>query len=251
MLMKNDRSALREPSIRVSALEKVYHPDRPELSVRAVDSISFDVVDGESVAIVGPSGCGKSTLLQILGCLDRPTGGVYQLEGHDVSRLSDDRLAKLRNQHLGFVFQSFNLLPRLSAVENVELPLLYAGVKRPRERAMTALERVGLADRATHRPNELSGGQKQRVAIARAIVTDPSVVLCDEPTGALDSRTSREVLDLLEALHDDGATIVMVTHDIGVARRMARAIWLDDGRVREDGASDEVMDRFLSRMAEG
>jgi putative ABC transport system ATP-binding protein len=222
-------------------LRKIYHPDDPELSVRAVDGISFSVQAGESVAIVGPSGCGKSTLLHILGCLDRPTSGVYRLESRDVAELDDDELAAARNRYIGFVFQSFNLLPRMTAVENVELPLLYAGVKSPRDRALEVLARVGLADRTTHRPAELSGGQKQRVAIARALVTRPSVLLCDEPTGALDSRTSTEVLALLEELNADGTTLITVTHDLSVARAHARSIRLRDGMVEADGPSARVI----------
>ncbi|MBX3250566.1 MAG: ABC transporter ATP-binding protein [Myxococcales bacterium] len=229
----------------VEALTKTYHADRAELAVRAVRGVSFRIARGESVAIIGPSGCGKSTLLHILGCLDRPTSGRYLLEGEDVAQLGEDARARVRNRHIGFVFQSFNLLPRMDAAENVELPLLYAGVKRSRERAMHALERVGLADRAHHRPNELSGGQKQRVAIARALVTEPSMLLGDEPTGALDSHTSREVLELLERLHGEGTTIVLVTHDLQVAGRMERAIRMHDGGIAADGPSSEVVEAFI------
>ena len=221
-------------AISVDTLVKVYRPDRPELSVRAVDGISFRIARGESVAVTGPSGCGKSTLLNLIGCLDRPTAGAYLLEGRDVARLSDDELARTRNRHIGFVFQTFNLLPRQNALENVALPLLYAGGRKTRERAMRALERVGLTDRAHHYPSELSGGQRQRVAIARAVVTQPAILLCDEPTGALDSRTGEEVLDLLAELNEEGTTLVVVTHDLDVAARMGRVLQMRDGRLERD-----------------
>jgi putative ABC transport system ATP-binding protein len=222
-------------------LVKIYNADRPEIAVRAVDDVSFTVERGESVAIVGPSGGGKSTLMYILGCLSRPTSGSYLIDGRDVARLGDDALAAVRNRHIGFVFQAANLLPRRTAVENVMLPLTYAGVRGARERALEALERVGLAQRAAHRPNELSGGQLQRVAIARALVTRPSLLLCDEPTGALDSRTGREILDLLEALNREGTTLLVVTHDAAVARRMRRALRIGDGRLEADGPTGEVL----------
>ncbi|WP_438003235.1 ABC transporter ATP-binding protein [Sorangium sp. So ce321] len=228
----------------VSGLSKVYHADREDLAVRAVDRIGFEVRRGESVAIIGPSGCGKSSLLNILGCLDRPTEGTYRLGGRDVAELDDDELAALRNRHIGFVFQSFNLLPRMTAAENVELPLLYGAVKDSRALAESALARVGLAARAKHLPTELSGGQRQRVAIARAIVTRPSMLLCDEPTGALDSRTGRDVLELLLSLNADGTTLVMVTHDLGVARSLARAIHMKDGRIVADGPASAVVAAF-------
>ena len=229
---------------------KTYHADREDLAVRAVAGISFSVKRGESVAIIGPSGCGKSSLLHILGCLDRPTSGAYVLEGNDVARLSEDALAEVRNKHIGFVFQSFHLLPRMSAVENVELPLLYAGTDKPRDRALAALERVGLADRATHVPSELSGGQKQRVAIARALVTEPSILLADEPTGALDSKTGRDVLALLGRLNAEGTTLIMVTHDLSIARSMRRAIAMRDGIVEADGPSARVVDAFIAASGE-
>ncbi|MGK3992914.1 ABC transporter ATP-binding protein [Sorangium sp. So ce1024] len=228
----------------VEGLSKVYHADRADLAVRAVDRISFAVRRGESVAIIGPSGCGKSSLLNILGCLDRPTEGTYRLGGRDVAELDDDELAALRNKHIGFVFQSFNLLPRMTAAENVELPLLYGAVKDSRALAESALARVGLAARARHLPSEMSGGQRQRVAIARAIVTRPSILLCDEPTGALDSRTGRDVLELLLSLNADGTTLVMVTHDLGVARSLARAIHMKDGHIVADGPSATVVSAF-------
>jgi len=226
--------------IRLETLSKVYNPDEPEVSVRALDRIGFEVPRGQSLAIIGPSGCGKSTLLNILGCLDRPSEGHYYLEGRDVAELDDDELAAVRNRHIGFVFQSFNLLPRMTAVENVELPLLYASVKDSRARARTALERVGLAARERHLPTEMSGGQRQRVAIARALVTNPSILLCDEPTGALDSRTGRDVLDLLRSLNADGSTLIVVTHDLSVARSLSRAISMRDGHIVGDGDPQSV-----------
>ncbi|HJL01062.1 MAG TPA: ABC transporter ATP-binding protein [Polyangiaceae bacterium LLY-WYZ-15_(1-7)] len=239
------------PTVEVEGLTKVYQAGDPDLAVRALDGLDFRIERGDSVAIVGPSGCGKSTLLHVLGCLDRPTSGRYRLEGQDVANLDEDALARIRNHHIGFVFQSFNLLPRMSAVENVELPLLYAGVSGGRERALSALARVGLADQAHRWPNELSGGQNQRVAIARALVTRPSLLLGDEPTGALDSGTSADVLDLLTTLHDEGTTLVLVTHDIAVARRLRRAIWMRDGRIVDDGPSGPVLDAFIEATAGG
>ena len=225
----------------IDNLTKVYNSGRADLAVRAVDRISFRIDEGESVAIIGPSGCGKSSLLNILGCLDRPSEGRYELDGRNMAELDDDELAALRNRHIGFVFQSFNLLPRMNALENVELPLLYGAVPRSRELARAALERVGLANRERHLPTELSGGQRQRVAIARAIVTRPSILLCDEPTGALDSRTGRDVLELLSSLNADGATLVTVTHDLGIARAMSRAIRMKDGRIVADGDAASVV----------
>ena len=201
--------------------------------VRALDRVSFSIESGEMLAIRGPSGSGKSTLMHILGCLDRPDTGSYALDGEDVSRLSKDRLAEIRNLHIGFVFQTFNLLPRMNALENVALPIHYGGRKDARERAIEALETVGLADRMHHEPNQLSGGQRQRVAIARAIVTDPKIVLADEPTGALDSKTGEEILALFEELNARGRTIILVTHDAAIARRCRREIHMHDGRIVE------------------
>jgi putative ABC transport system ATP-binding protein len=207
--------------------------------VTALRGIDLHIVAGEYVAIMGPSGSGKSTLMNVLGCLDRPTAGHYQLDGRDVSRLTDDDLALVRNAKLGFVFQSFNLLPHQSAVENVALPLLYASGEaslEPKRQAMRALERVGLSHRAHHRPNELSGGQRQRVAIARALVTEPPVILADEPTGNLDSRTSVEILGLFEELNRAGSTVVLVTHEPDVAAHARRVITVRDGLVESDRA---------------
>ncbi len=200
-------------------------------TVLALDHVSFTIGEGEMVAITGPSGSGKSTLMHILGCLDHIDEGQYVLAGEDVSQMSKRRLAEVRNRRIGFVFQTFNLLPRLSALENVELPLLYAGRKGALEPAKAALEMVGLADRMKHEPNQLSGGQRQRVAVARALVTDPAILLADEPTGNLDSRTGEEILQLFETLNKKGHTIIVVTHDLGVAGHCRRMIRLKDGRV--------------------
>ena len=198
-------------------------------TVHALDGVSLHVAGGEMVAIRGPSGSGKSTLMNILGCLDRPDAGRYVLGGEDVSTLDDDALADVRNRRIGFVFQTFNLLPRMSALENVELPIQYAGGVRAKERAEAALSVVGLGNRMHHEPNQLSGGQRQRVAIARALVNDPSIILADEPTGALDTRTGEDVLDLLKELNRQGRTILIVTHDLAVAKHCPREIYLRDG----------------------
>jgi putative ABC transport system ATP-binding protein len=203
--------------------------------VRALDGVSLQIAAGEMVAIRGPSGSGKSTLMNILGCLDRPDSGAYMLGGDNVSTLEDDELAEVRAQRIGFVFQSFNLLPRMTALMNVELPIHYVGGKGARERAAAALEIVGLADRMHHEPNQLSGGQRQRVAIARALVNNPAIVLADEPTGALDTRTGEEVLALFNDLNAQGRTIIIVTHDLAVARHCQREIHILDGRVAPPG----------------
>jgi len=200
-------------------------------SVRALDNVSLQIDKGEMVAITGPSGSGKSTLMHILGCLDRPDSGVYMLAGENVAGLSSNRLAEIRNKRIGFVFQTFNLLPRMSAFENVELPLLYAGRKDAKDRAAEALRVVGLADRMEHEPNQLSGGQRQRVAVARAIITDPAIILADEPTGNLDTKTGDEIIGLFAALRDNGRTIVIVTHEHDIAKRCQRQIHIRDGRV--------------------
>lgn len=199
--------------------------------IRALDGIDFCIAKGEMIAIMGRSGSGKSTLMNILGCLDRLDAGKYTLDGKDVSNLSHDQLAEIRNRRIGFVFQTFNLLPRMSALENVELPLLYAGKCEARECAASALQLVGLADRMQHEPSQLSGGQRQRIAIARAIVTDPAIVLADEPTGNLDSNTGEEILSFFEELNRKGRTIIIVTHEQEVASHCARKIMLRDGRI--------------------
>ena len=210
--------------------------------VRALDGVSFSIERGEWVAIVGQSGSGKSTLMNLLGCLDTPTSGTYRLNGADVQGLVDDALADLRNREIGFVFQTFQLLPRASALANVELPLVYRGLPRRerRARAESALRAVGLANRMTHRPNELSGGQRQRVAIARALVGEPSILLADEPTGNLDSATGEEIMRLFSDLNGRGHTILLVTHEAKLAARCPRAIRLMDGRVVGDGPGSQI-----------
>ena len=204
--------------------------------VRALRSVSFEIKRNEYVAIMGPSGSGKSTLMNILGCLDTPTKGQYVLNGTDVSKMEDDRLAEIRNKEIGFVFQTFNLLPRYTALENVTLPLIYAGIPRHEreDHAVKTLNLVGLGDRMTHKPNELSGGQRQRVAIARALVNNPSIILADEPTGNLDSKTSYDIMGLLDKIHEDGNTVIVVTHEEDIARHAHRIIKLMDGEVSAD-----------------
>ena len=225
--------------LRVAGLERRY--DMGGEVVHALRGVSLTIRRNEYVAIMGPSGSGKSTMMNILGCLDTPDAGEYWLNGEEVSKLGDDALARVRNREIGFVFQTFNLLPRASALHNVELPLIYAGLSagERRERAEQALVRVGLAERMHHRPNELSGGQRQRVAIARALVNRPSILLADEPTGNLDSTTSEEIMAVFQELHDEGQTVVMVTHEPDIAAYAERIITLRDGKVASDRAAGE------------
>ena len=213
---------------------KVYNPGENE--VKALDHVSLTIGEGEFVAIIGHSGSGKSTLMNMLGCLDVPTSGSYFLHGHDVGSMSDDELSDIRNQEIGFVFQGFNLIPSLTAVENVELPLIYRGVgkKERLELSEKALDKVGLAKRKTHKPSEMSGGQQQRVAIARAIAQAPPIILADEPTGNLDSGSTREIMDILRGLHEEGRTVILITHDEEIAARAKRVIKIMDGKIEED-----------------
>jgi putative ABC transport system ATP-binding protein len=220
--------------IRITDLTREYQMG--EERILALRGVTLDIRRNEYVAIMGPSGSGKSTMMNLLGCLDTPTTGEYWLNGQEVSRLSDDELARVRNQEIGFVFQTFNLLPRATALHNVELPLVYAGVsgRERRDRAATALARVGLDNRMDHRPNELSGGQRQRVAIARALVNDPSILLADEPTGNLDSVTREEIMKVFADLHGAGQTVIMVTHEADIAGHAERVVVLRDGRLESD-----------------
>jgi len=220
--------------IEIQDVHKIY--DMGDDKVRALDGVSIVIHEGEYVAIMGPSGSGKSTLMNLIGCLDTPTSGSYKLKGTEVAGMTDDELAAIRNGEIGFIFQTFNLLPRSDAVQNVELPLVYAGVPRRerRERAQESLKAVGLGDRMHHRPNEMSGGQRQRVAVARALVNRPSILMADEPTGNLDSKTGDEIMSLMDQLHAQGRTIILVTHEEDLALRAARVVRLRDGRVLSD-----------------
>jgi putative ABC transport system ATP-binding protein len=222
------------PLIHTRGLEK--HYDLGAETVRALRGVDLEIHRNEYVAIMGPSGSGKSTFMNLIGCLDTPTAGEYVLNGHPVAGMDEDELARVRNKEIGFVFQTFNLLPRSTALENVELPLVYggAGKKERRERATEALRHVGLGDRMDHRPNQLSGGQRQRVAIARALVTRPSIILADEPTGNLDSQTSEEIMALFARLHGEGQTIIMVTHEPDIAAHAERVVTLRDGKIASD-----------------
>jgi len=230
--------------ITLERITKVYLAG--EVEVAALKGISLHIPEGEFVAIMGPSGSGKSTLMNVIGCLDQPSSGRYILDGYDVSALSDDQLAWIRNRKIGFVFQSYNLIPRASAVHNVEMPLIYAGDSQQRhERAMAALESVGLLQRAGHLPNELSGGQQQRVAVARALVTDPAILLADEPTGNLDSESSLEILKLLSDLNQQGRTIVLITHEPDIAAFAQRVVRLRDGVIVSDERQPQQADEMV------
>ena len=232
-----------KPIIETQAIAKTYRMGGE--TVHALKSISIQVQRGEYVAFMGPSGSGKSTLMNIIGCLDTPTSGTYHLNENDVSDLTENELATIRNKEIGFVFQTFNLLPRSSSLDNVALPLIYAGVNRAerQERARQVLASVGLGDRADHRPNELSGGQRQRVAIARALINNPSIILADEPTGNLDSKTSYDVMELFQDLHDQGNTIIMVTHEDDIAHYAHRIVRLKDGLVETDEINTDITRR--------
>lgn len=236
---QDDRLGKDTPLIRLKEIYKIYQMG--DETVHATDGITLDIYRGEFVAIVGKSGSGKSTLMNIIGALDVPTKGNYYIDGHDTSSMTDNELADIRNRMIGFIFQQYNLLPKLSILENVELPLLYQGVREPERkmRAMEELEKVGLKEKAKMRPIQLSGGQQQRVSIARALASRPSLILADEPTGALDSKTSREVLDIIKKLNDEGNTIVMITHDPTIAVRAKRVVRIIDGKVDFDGSAEE------------
>lgn len=218
--------------IELKNITKIY--DLGEVKVKALDDVSFSCEKGEFISIMGHSGSGKSTMMNILGCLDRPTSGSYSIDGQDVARMSDDALAAMRNKKLGFVFQSYNLLPKMTAAANVELPLIYAGTNHRRQRAMEALESVGITARASHRPSEMSGGEQQRVAIARALINNPLVILADEPTGNLDTATSHTIMTLLTEQSQKGITIIVVTHEDDIAKYTQRTIYLRDGKIIEE-----------------
>lgn len=231
------------PIIDLRDIYKIYYMGDSE--VRAADGVSLKIYPGEFVAIVGKSGSGKSTLMNIIGCLDTPTSGEYYLNGDDVSELDDDEQAYIRNKTLGFIFQQYNLIAKLNVLENVELSLLYAGIAKTKrsQMAKAALERVGLTDKLKNFPNQLSGGQQQRVSIARALAGNPSIILADEPTGALDSKTSREVLDFLKKLNSEGNTIVLITHDNSIAAEARRVVRIMDGKITYDGAAESAFER--------
>lgn len=234
---------MEKPLVEFKDIYKIYVMGDQE--VRAIDGVSFSVYPGEFLAIIGQSGSGKSTCMNIIGCLDVPTTGTYLLNGTDVSKLNDNQLAEIRNEMLGFIFQQYNLLPKLNVLDNVKLPLMYKGLKEGEQtkRAMEALERVGLADKYHHKPSQLSGGQQQRVSIARALAGSPSVILADEPTGALDSKTSKEVMAFLKELNEQGNTIILITHDNSIAATAKRVIRIHDGKIIYDGEAenDEII----------
>ena len=234
---------MEKPLVEFKDIYKIYVMGDQE--VRAIDGVSFSVYPGEFLAIIGQSGSGKSTCMNIIGCLDVPTTGTYLLNGTDVSKLNDNQLAEIRNEMLGFIFQQYNLLPKLNVLDNVKLPLMYKGLKESEQtkRAMEALERVGLADKYHHKPSQLSGGQQQRVSIARALAGSPSVILADEPTGALDSKTSKEVMAFLKELNEQGNTIILLTHDNSIAATAKRVIRIHDGKIIYDGEAenDEII----------
>ena len=225
--------------IEVTDMHKIYNPGENE--VRALDGITLNIDRGEFIAIIGQSGSGKSTLMNMLGCLDVPTKGTYLLNGNDVSTMKDNDLSSIRNKEIGFIFQGFNLIQSLTALENVELPLIYRGLERKERKklALEALERVGLADRVTHKPMEMSGGQQQRVAIARAIAARPPVVLADEPTGNLDSASSREILTILNEMYQDGRTVILITHDDNIAAKARRVVRILDGKIERDYLNED------------
>ena len=228
-----------EPLIKVENIHKIYNPGENE--VRALDGIDLEIGKGEFVAIIGHSGSGKSTLMNMLGCLDVPTSGNYFLNGHDVSKLTDNQLSDIRNKEIGFIFQGFNLIANLDAVENVELPLIYRGLGRQKRRqiAVEAFKKVGLGSRMKHKPNELSGGQQQRVAVARAIAAQPPIILADEPTGNLDTKSTTEIMEILKGLHKGGRTVIIITHDDDIARQVKRVVRIIDGRIEDDYLNEE------------
>lgn len=240
--MEQEKKEDRYPTIQLVGIKKIYHIGEETLA--ALDGITTNIYKGEFAALMGPSGSGKSTLMNILGCLDRPTEGSYKLDNREVAGLSDDALAKVRNSKIGFVFQNFNLLSRISALENVALPLIYAGVGRHErlKRAKHFLDAVGLGDRADHLPNELSGGQRQRVAIARALVNNPHIIMADEPTGNLDTKSTKEIMRIFEDLHEEGRTIILVTHEPEIAACASRQLLVRDGKITRDEGKGVVMD---------
>ncbi|SHE61057.1 ABC transporter ATP-binding protein [Schwartzia succinivorans] len=233
---------MEKPMIELAGIKKIYYVGGQE--VAALAGIDLNIKQGEFAALMGPSGSGKSTLMNILGCLDRPTCGSYKLDGQEVANLTDDELAVVRNKRIGFVFQNFNLLSRISAADNVALPLIYAGVGKNerKERARKVLDAVGLGDRADHQPNELSGGQRQRVAIARALVNDPHIIMADEPTGNLDTKSTKEIMEIFEGLHREGRTIILVTHEPEIAACASRQLLVRDGLITQDAGKGVKMD---------